>query len=72
MLVQRSLVFKSTAKFYNYEIWQDYLMVQKTDPTSQNHDRPLTIQNFHIHEVGNLNAGDVTIQGHQIGETPKL
>ncbi|KAM3091168.1 HEAT repeat domain-containing protein [Phormidesmis sp. 146-35] len=76
------LAIQENCKYYNYEIFQDYLEAQKNDrPTQQESDRPhLYIQGdyiagdktegdqYNIDRVGNLNTGDITLHGDQIGE----
>ncbi|MCU0552953.1 MAG: hypothetical protein MUC48_26785 [Leptolyngbya sp. Prado105] len=76
------LAIQENCKYYNYEIYQAYLEAQKHDrQTQQKLDRPqIYVQGdyiaggkiegnqYNIDRVGNLNTGDVTIRGDQIGE----
>jgi HEAT repeat protein len=54
---------QSRCKFYNYEIWQDYLTAQKTDrPTNQRGDPSIT-QNFYgptYGVAGNVEGDQIT------------
>ena len=53
---------QSRCKFYNYEIFQSRLEEERAEISPSG---GTTINN--IGSVGNLNTGDVTVQGHQIG-----
>jgi len=52
---------QSRCKFYNYEIFQSRLEEEKAEIS------PSVGTTINIGSVGNLNTGDVTVQGHQIG-----
>ena len=52
---------QSRCKFYNYEIFQSRLEEDKAEIS------PSVGTTINIGSVGNLNTGDVTVQGHQIG-----
>jgi len=60
-IYQAISAIQSRCKFYNYEIFQSRLEEEKAEIS------PSGGTTINIGSVGNLNTGDVTVQGHQIG-----
>ncbi|MBD2325387.1 HEAT repeat domain-containing protein [Alkalinema sp. FACHB-956] len=60
------LAIQKYCKYYNYEIFQAHLAAQKGEPSYNSGSHPIT---YNIGQIGNLNTGNVTIHGDQLGES---